>query len=99
MDENKLNNIGKRLGDVSTLPPELTSQLQSIKLGEIESQILDVMNGLDGYANLDEILVSLYRKFGKVYDRKYISHKLYRMVHSGVVISVKGRKGVYTVCS
>jgi len=90
-----LEKVGKRLGNVSDLPEELRNQLQATKIDELERQILDVLSSLEGIANLDEILVGLYRKFSVIQERQYLSNKLYRMAKAGHIITVKGKKGVY----
>ena len=90
-----LEKIGKRLGNVSDLPEELRNQLQVTKVDKAERQILDVLSSLEGIANIDEILVGLYRKFSIIKERDYLSNKLHRMAKAGHLINVKGKKGIY----
>lgn len=93
--EAPLDKVGKRLGNTSDLPEELKNQLQATKTDELERQILDVLSGLEGVGNLDEVLVGLYRKYSVIQERQFLSNKLYRMAKTGHVKSVKGKKGVY----
>ncbi len=97
MDNSLPQDLGKRLGELSELPAELKAQLQATKMDELGQQIYDSIKGLDRCANLDEILVALYRKTGKIHKRQYISNKLYRMSRNGGIESVKGKKSVYRI--
>ena len=96
---NKAGNepIGKRLGDLSDLPPELRKQLVANKADDLESQILDVIEDLNSIASIDEILVHLYRQFQVVQDRRYLAGKLGRMVKKDLVIAVEGKRGQYAL--
>lgn len=97
MSDERLKMVGRRLGDLSDLPEALRKQIQATKLDELEEQIIGVLDSLfDGIANVDEIIVGLYRKYGYVTeDRRQLANKLYRMQKSELVFSVAGRKGVY----
>ncbi len=97
MNDNALEKVGKRLGNLSDLPEELKKQLQATKTDELERQILEVLSELEGIGNIDEILVGLYRKYTVIQDRAFLSNKMYRMAKSGHLKSVKGKKGVYEV--
>lgn len=90
------SNLGRRIGDTADLPPELLDQLQLMKVGELDQVVIDVLrDDLEGIANLDEILVAVYRKSGEIQKRQYLSNKLYRMSKMELIESVKGKKGVY----
>ncbi|MFZ0946154.1 MAG: hypothetical protein WB930_13880 [Syntrophobacteraceae bacterium] len=95
MSDPLLDKVGKRLGNLSDIPEELRKQLQATKTDEFERQILEVLSDLEGIGNIDEILVGLYRRFGIVQQRAFLSNKLYRMTTSGHLRSVKGKRGVY----
>lgn len=97
MDQDALpHDLGRRLGDLSNLPDELKSQLQATKVGELDSNIIEVLEKqLDGVGNVDEILVGIYRKTGEIHKRQYISNKLYRMAQADMIVSVPKKKGVY----
>jgi hypothetical protein len=81
------------LDDIHDLPEELLAELSVLKTDEIEDQIVTVVNSYGGSADLDRILVGLFRKFGVSQKRRFIQNKLYRM---DMIWSVDGRKGVYT---
>ena len=88
--------LGRRLGNMADLPEELKSQLQAGRVGELEQDIIAVIDEMySGVANVDEILVGLYRKQDKVHQRPYIANKLYRMVSAEQIVSVAKKKGVY----
>ena len=88
-------NLGKRVGELESLPDELRAQLVVGKRDELEEALLTALRSLEGVANLDELLVAAYRATGKVYKRTFISNKMYRMAQNGLVESVPKRKGVY----
>ena len=97
MNEVNLKNVGSRIGDTSDLPEELVKQLNIAKLGDLESKVVSVLKDrFGGVANVDEIMVGLYREFKHlVDDRRGFSNKLYRMQRAGLIESVPKRKGVY----
>jgi hypothetical protein len=69
-----------------------------VRVDDFEREILDVIrHGLGGVASVDEILVGLYRQFGKIHDRQKVAGKLYRMVSTKppLLESVKKKRGVY----
>lgn len=84
------------LGNVFDLPPELIEELSATKGDELENQLVTVINSYGGVADLDQILVGLYRKFKLVQKRRFIQNKLYRMTKSDIIWSIPGRKGVYS---
>lgn len=92
-----LKTVGSRIGDVSDLPEELVKQLNIAKLDDVETKVVAVLRDkFDGVANVDEIMVGLYREFKHlVDDRRGFSNKLYRMQRAGLIESVPKRKGVY----
>jgi len=95
MSDSPIYKVGKRLGNIADLPEELKKWLQATKIDDLEQKILDVFDELEGIANIDEIIVGLYRRFELIQERPYISNKLYRMAKSGHLKSVKGKKGIY----
>ena len=95
MENNQIDKVGKRLGNLADLPEDLKKQLQATKIDDLERKILEVFLGYEGIANIDEILVGLYRKYSEIQDRAFVSNKLYRMAKAGHLKSVKGKKGVY----
>lgn len=96
MSESLPENLGKRVGNLDELPPELRAQLQIGKIDDFGQQIIDLIrDGYGGVANVDEILVGLYRATGDVHQRQQIANKLYRMGQAEQIISVPRKKGVY----
>jgi hypothetical protein len=94
-DQNLPESLGRRVGDLEDLPDSLLSQLQVGKVDELHEQIIHSLRLLDGVANLDEVLVALYRTTGEVYKRPYLSNKMYRMAQASAIESVPKKKGVY----
>lgn len=99
MSGDPLSHVGRRLGDLSDLPEALRKQLSATKLDDLEQKIVDTLRRrFDGVANVDELIVGLYREFGYITDdRRSLASKLYRMCQSGLIASVPKRKGVYKV--
>lgn len=83
--------------DLADLPEELLAELSLPQADEIETQLHAVIVALDGTADLDKILVGLYRRFGVVQKRRFLQNKLYRMSGKGLIHSVPKRRGVYTI--
>ena len=81
------------LGNIYDLPPELQQELSITKTDALEDQLVTVINAYGGAANLDQILVGLFRKFKISQKRRFLQNKLYRMT---AVWSVPGKKGLYT---
>jgi hypothetical protein len=81
--------------DLSDLPEELLSQLSGKSQGASDP-LLQIIDDRGGTANLDEILIDLYRKHRQIGKRVLVQNKLYRLSKQGVVWGVPGRKGVYT---
>jgi len=97
MTEENFKKLGRRLGDLSDLPEELRAELQITKTDELENQIIEVINeSYEGMANIDEVIVGIYRKYNDIQKRQFLANKMYRMAKTGLLYSVKGRKGVYT---
>ncbi|WP_213272166.1 hypothetical protein [Hyphomonas sp.] len=82
--------------DLSDLPKELRAELSVSKTDELEDQLATVINAAGREADIDMILIYLFRKFNVVQTRRFLQNKLYRMVQKGLLYSVPGRKGVYS---
>ena len=96
MDDSLPDDLGKRVGNLDDLPVELRAQLQIGKVGEFEQQIIDMIrHQYDGVANVDEVLVGLFRMSGEIHQRQQLANKLYRMGQASQIISVPRKKGVY----
>lgn len=91
--------LPKDMGDIFDLPSELVQELSITKGDSLEDKLITVINSYGGTANLDQILVGLYKKYGIIQKRRYIQNKLYRMAKAGMVHSIKGKKGIYTTDS
>lgn len=97
MTDDILKSVGRRLGDLSDLPEALRKQIASVKLDDLEEKIIKtIRERFDGVANVDEIIVGLYRDHQYVTeDRRQLANKLYRMQKAGLLESVPKRKGIY----
>lgn len=97
MSEDLPKDLGKRLGDLSDLPEALRKQINAVKLDDLEEKIVSLLREtFGGVANVDELIVGLYRRFDYVTeDRRKLGSKLYRMQQSDLIESVPKRKGVY----
>jgi hypothetical protein len=96
MDDTLPPDLGRRVGNLDELPEALRTQLQIGKIGELEREIISVIqDGFGGVANVDEILVGLFRRSGEIYERQPLANRLYRMGQAGHLISVPKKKGVY----
>lgn len=88
--------VSGELGDLSDLPEELLAELTVTKSSELEDQIYTIINAAGGEANIDTILVELFRRFKVNQKRRYIQNKLWRMTQKeGVLWSHPDQKGVY----
>ena len=85
-----------KLGDISDLPPDVVREL-SVTRNEADRQIITVIEGLDGIATIDEILVGMYRRFDRVFKRRYLQMKIYRLCKKDLAWPVPKKKGVYTL--
>lgn len=81
------------------LPDELVAQLMSApQRDELGSAITQTIKDAGGAANLDTILIGLYRRTGQVFERRYINNKLFRMARRDkTVVSIPHKKGVYAL--
>ena len=71
------------LADTSDLPPELLKELSNVQADELETQIFMVLGTCGGSADLDQLLIGLFRKYGTVHKRRFLQNKLWRMVRKG----------------
>ena len=96
MDDSLPADLGRRIGELDDLPDELRAQLQIGKMSDLERTIIYVIREMfDGVANVDEILVGLYREVGQIFERQPLANRLYRMGQAGHLVSVPRKKGVY----
>jgi len=92
----KVAPLPTRLGDLSDIPPELRAELTGVEIDELESQLVTIINSYGGTADLNQVLVGLFRKFKIVQTRRFVQQKLWRMTTDGLLWGVPKRKGVYT---
>jgi len=69
-----------RARDISDLPAEVLNELRSAQADVLGRQVLTVIQALGGSADLDHILIALFRKFGVVAKRRFLQNKLWRMI-------------------
>ncbi len=82
-------------GDLSGLPDELLKELSVAQADVLERQIVEVFQALGGSADLDQILIGLYRKFQVVQKRRFLQNKLWQMVRKGQMRKPKGERGQF----
>lgn len=83
-----------RLGDLDDLPEELRSQIKISESDQLEIDIIEAIQTLDGVAAIDEIMVAIWHKTKVVQDRDFLSRKIYRMVQAKTIYSAE-KKGFY----
>ena len=84
------------IGDIADLPPELLKEL-NIPSDKLETQIIAVLGLCRAPADLDQILIGLYRRFGVIQKRRFLQNKLWRMVNKQQIYKMKDRKGLYAL--
>lgn len=82
--------------DLSDLPPELLKELSATRTDELETQIVTILNASNCVADIDTILINLFRRFEVVQTRRFLQNKLWRMTQKEIIWSVDGKKGSYT---
>jgi len=83
-------------GDLSDLPSSLRSQLAGLRTDELDDQIYIIVKAAEEGADLDTILIELWRRFRVEQTRRFIQNKSYRLAQKGILFSVTGKKGLYT---
>lgn len=83
------------LNDLSDLPEDMRKDVESRRLDDFESKILDLFEIANRQLTIDEVMIALFRKFSLRKNRRQVMNKLYQMGNpkTGRLISVK--KGVY----
>ena len=77
------------------LPPVLLKELRRRKPDQREGQILTVLTACGGSADLDEVLIGLYRSFGVIEKRRVLQNKLWRLVRKGRISKAKNSRNVF----
>jgi len=89
--------IDPELGDLSDLPPELVKELNLNAPSELEQRIIAIIKKADDKkANINTILVELFKRHNVVQKRRNMQNKLWRMMDQKQIWGVDGEKGVYT---
>jgi hypothetical protein len=83
--------------DITDLPPALLRELRSQHANLLDAQIIAVLKDHSGSANLDEILIGLYRKFQIIQKRRFVQNKIWRMVRKGQLHQMKPARGVFGI--
>ncbi len=79
------------------LPPALLKELSPRKRDRLEQQIVAVLSACNGSADLDQVLVGLYRGFGVIEKRRVIQNKLWRLVRTGRICKAKNTRNVFSL--
>lgn len=82
-------------GELSDLPPELMDELAGVRSDDLEDQIFTIVKASEDGADLDTILIELYRRFKIIQKRRFIQNKAYRMAQKSMIFAVERRKGLY----
>jgi hypothetical protein len=83
--------------EIEDLPDELLQELSISDGDRIDYLIVRLIEEGGGVASLDRLLVGLYRATGEVLKRATLTSRIYRMSQKGLIFSVPGRKGVYSI--
>jgi hypothetical protein len=75
--------VGRRLGDLSDLPPQLRALLSKRKA--LQDQVCDALAALEGVATTDELLVMVYRQTGCICQRRPFEVTLYKAAKCGLI--------------
>jgi hypothetical protein len=81
----------------SDLPPALLKELSPRKRDTLEQQIVAVLAAGGGSADLDQVLIGLYRGFGVIAKRRMIQNKLWRLVRTGRIAKAKDMRNVFSL--
>ena len=81
--------------DMTDLPLELLRELSVGHADPLDAQIVEVLSGYGGSANLDQILIGLFRKFQVIQKRRFLQNKVWRMIRKGRLHKAPGMRGVF----
>ena len=89
--------VDSELGDLSDLPEELLKELSLTTPSKLEQRIEAIIrNSEDQTANINTILVELFRRHAIKQKRRSMNSKLWKMMEQKLIWSIEGKKGVYT---
>jgi hypothetical protein len=83
--------------DYSGLPQALLDELSIRNVDALETQIVEVLRANGGTADLDQILVGLYRLHGTVHKRRLVQNKLWQMVRAKRVRKAKDTRNLFAL--
>lgn len=83
--------------DITGLPEEVIAELNISPSDKTDAIIIDLIKMAGGTLILDKIIAGLAHLTGEVHQRSALTARLYRMAKKGLIQSVKGKKGVYTI--
>jgi len=95
-NDNFMGLLMLRKEEMEGLPEEQLKELKEFSKEKSDSDILDIINENKGYATLDQLIVRLFKKTGKMTTRNSLTARLYKLSRSGLIFSVQGQKGVYS---
>jgi hypothetical protein len=81
--------------DLADLPPELLRELRTRPAKLLEARVLSVLRDRNGQADLDAILIGLYRKYQLIQKRRVMQNLLWRMVRKGALRTDKAARGFF----
>ncbi len=86
-------NVSNNLSD---LPPALLKELTVVKSDDLEEKLYNLIKANGDVADIDTLLITLYRRFDIQQTRRYLQNKLWRMGQKELIWSVPNKKGHYT---
>jgi hypothetical protein len=89
--------VPREADEKEALPPALLKELSPRTRDQLEQQILSVLAARDGSADLDQVLIGLYRGFGIIARRRVIQNKLWRLVRTGRIGKAKDTRNVFSL--
>lgn len=98
-DHELLLKVGRRIKDFTGLPPEVIKEINRRQKGDFNTKVITIIQeDFGGMANIDEIIVNLYRRFQIIVKRSVLSARLYKMTKNGWIFRVvgAGKQGIYS---
>ncbi|MGH6985380.1 MAG: hypothetical protein ACRED9_00880 [Caulobacteraceae bacterium] len=83
--------------EIDGLPPEVLSELSVSDSDRLEFSLVSAIQALGGVTSLDKLIVHLFNETKEIHKRTPLNQRLYRMTQKGMIHSVPGRKGAYSV--
>jgi hypothetical protein len=87
------------IANADDLPAELLRELSAGRADPLGAQIIVVFEGCGGSADLDQVLIGLYRAFRVIHRRRVIQNKVWQMIRKGHLKKVKGARGLFCLPS